>query len=81
MRASVRVPGRPGLREGVSFWVGRWTEAARARGWFFEPHAVAAYLGGVAAQEAVKLLTCMFVPIDNTFVYSGGLGLSAPLKL
>ena len=33
MRASVRVPGRPGLREGVSFWVGRWTEAARARGW------------------------------------------------
>jgi amyloid beta precursor protein binding protein 1 len=46
-----------------------------------EPHAVAAYLGGVAAQEAVKLLTCMFVPIDNTFVYSGGLGLSAPLRL
>ena len=46
-----------------------------------EPHAVAAYMGGVAAQEAVKLLTCMFVPIDNTFVYSGGLGVSAPFKL
>ena len=31
--------------------------------------------------SAVKLLTCLFVPIDNTFVYSGGLGLSAPLRL
>jgi len=45
-----------------------------------EPHAVAAYMGGIAAQEAVKLLTCMFVPIDNTFVYSGGLGVSASFR-
>jgi amyloid beta precursor protein binding protein 1 len=28
-------------------------------------------MGGVAAQEAIKVLTCQFVPINNAFVYNG----------
>merc|ERR1712071_416028 len=38
-------------------------------------HSVAAFLGGAAAQEGVKILTGQFVPIHNTVVYnavSGG---------
>lgn len=32
-------------------------------------HTTAAYLGGVAAQEIIKILTKQWVPINNTFVY------------
>jgi len=32
---------------------------------------VAAFLGGVAAQEAVKIITEQFIPINNTFIYNG----------
>lgn len=32
--------------------------------------AVAAWVGGVAAQEAVKLLTRQYVPLHNTLLYS-----------
>ena len=46
-----------------------------------EPHTVAAFLGGVAAQEAVKLLTHMFVPFDNCLIYNGALGLHTVLRL
>lgn len=28
-------------------------------------------LGGVIAQEAVKLLTHQFVPLNNTFIFNG----------
>lgn len=35
-----------------------------------ELHGVSALLGGVASQEAVKLLTRQFTPINNTFIYS-----------
>jgi NEDD8-activating enzyme E1 regulatory subunit len=35
-----------------------------------ELHNVASYLGGVAAQEAVKIITRQFVPINNTMVVS-----------
>ena len=37
----------------------------------------AAIIGGVAAQEAVKLLTHQYTPMDNTFVYCGIAGTSA----
>jgi amyloid beta precursor protein binding protein 1 len=47
-------------------------EIARAGGG--ELHTVAAVMGGVAAQEAVKILTGLFVPQDNTFVYNGIIG-------
>lgn len=35
-----------------------------------EIHAVSAFIGGVAAQEAIKLITHQFVPINNTLIYN-----------
>jgi len=32
-------------------------------------HTTAAYIGGVAAQEIIKILTKQWVPINNTFIY------------
>uniref|UniRef100_A0A7S1C6B9 NEDD8-activating enzyme E1 regulatory subunit n=1 Tax=Bicosoecida sp. CB-2014 TaxID=1486930 RepID=A0A7S1C6B9_9STRA len=42
-----------------------------------EPHNVAAVLGGVASQEAVKLITHQYEPLDNTFIFNGITGESA----
>lgn len=36
-----------------------------------EPHAVAAVMGGLVAQEAVKLITRQYVPVNNTYVFNG----------
>jgi amyloid beta precursor protein binding protein 1 len=36
-----------------------------------ELHNISALLGGVAAQEAVKVITRQFVPLDNTYVFNG----------
>jgi amyloid beta precursor protein binding protein 1 len=36
-----------------------------------EIHNVAAVVGGVASQEAVKLITGQYVPIDDTYIYNG----------
>lgn len=36
-----------------------------------EPQVVASYIGGVAAQEAVKQITHQFEPLNNTFIYNG----------
>lgn len=36
-----------------------------------EIHNIAAIVGGVASQEAVKLITGQYVPIDDTYVYNG----------
>ncbi|XP_030620727.1 NEDD8-activating enzyme E1 regulatory subunit isoform X1 [Chanos chanos] len=35
-----------------------------------EPHTVAAFLGGSAAQEAIKIITHQFVPFNNAFIYN-----------
>uniref|UniRef100_A0A8C7DVG3 NEDD8-activating enzyme E1 regulatory subunit n=1 Tax=Oncorhynchus kisutch TaxID=8019 RepID=A0A8C7DVG3_ONCKI len=35
-----------------------------------EPHTVASFLGGSAAQEAIKIITRQFVPFNNTFIYN-----------
>lgn len=35
-----------------------------------ELHSVAAYMGGAAAQEVIKLITHQFVPINNTYIYN-----------
>jgi amyloid beta precursor protein binding protein 1 len=35
-----------------------------------EPHALAAFIGGCAAQEAIKLLTKQYVPVDNLFLFN-----------
>ncbi|KAA8492658.1 NEDD8-activating enzyme E1 regulatory subunit AXL [Porphyridium purpureum] len=42
-----------------------------------ELHTVASVVGGVAAQEAVKLLTGQFQPLNNTFIFDGVRGASA----
>ncbi|KAH7717125.1 ThiF family protein, partial [Aphelenchoides avenae] len=36
-----------------------------------EPHVIAAILGGTVAQEAIKLATHQYVPVDNGLVYDG----------
>jgi len=36
-----------------------------------ELHPISALVGGVAAQEAVKLITGQYVPLDGLFVYNG----------
>ena len=36
-----------------------------------EIHNIAAVVGGVASQEAVKLITGQYVPFDDTYVYNG----------
>ncbi len=35
-----------------------------------EIHSVAAYVGGVAAQEVIKILTKQYVPLNNTYIYN-----------
>lgn len=36
-----------------------------------ELHVVSAVMGGMAAQEAIKLITQQFVPFTGTLVYNG----------
>jgi len=36
-----------------------------------EIHTVSSVVGGVASQEAVKIVTGQYVPLDNTYVYNG----------
>jgi len=36
-----------------------------------ELHVVAAVMGGMAAQEAIKLITRQFVPFEGTLIYNG----------
>ncbi|KAL7548205.1 hypothetical protein ACHAWF_013804 [Thalassiosira exigua] len=36
-----------------------------------EVHNIAAVVGGVASQEAVKLITAQYVPFDDTYIYNG----------
>ena len=36
-----------------------------------ELHGVAAFVGGIAAQEAIKILTGQYVPVDNTLIFDG----------
>jgi amyloid beta precursor protein binding protein 1 len=44
-----------------------------------ELHVVAAIMGGIAAQEAIKLLTCQFIPLKGTLIYNGMSGTSLVL--
>uniref|UniRef100_A0A7N8WK87 NEDD8-activating enzyme E1 regulatory subunit n=1 Tax=Mastacembelus armatus TaxID=205130 RepID=A0A7N8WK87_9TELE len=46
-----------------------------------EPHTVAAFLGGSAAQEAIKIVTHQFVPFNNTFIYNAMSQTSATFQL
>ncbi|CAI5700772.1 unnamed protein product [Peronospora effusa] len=46
-----------------------------------ELHNIAAVVGGVAAQEAVKLITHQFEPLNNTYVFNGISGVAATYQL
>jgi amyloid beta precursor protein binding protein 1 len=35
-----------------------------------ELHSVAAFMGGAAAQEVIKMIVCQFIPVNNTFIYN-----------
>lgn len=36
-----------------------------------ELHVIAALMGGVVAQEAIKLATLQYVPLNNTLIFDG----------
>jgi len=36
-----------------------------------EIHSIAAFMGGIAAQEIIKLITGQYKPIQNTYIYNG----------
>uniref|UniRef100_H3AMY6 NEDD8-activating enzyme E1 regulatory subunit n=1 Tax=Latimeria chalumnae TaxID=7897 RepID=H3AMY6_LATCH len=46
-----------------------------------EPHTVAAFLGGAAAHEVVKIITGQFVPFNNTFIYNAMSQTAATFRL
>lgn len=41
------------------------------RGAYSDTPSTAAFLGGLAAQEAIKVMTVQYLPLDNTCVYDG----------
>lgn len=46
-----------------------------------EVHSIAAYIGGCAAHEAVKIITAQYVPIHNTHIYNAITATSATFTL
>ena len=36
-----------------------------------ELHSIAAFMGGMLAQETIKIITGQFVPFNNTLIYNG----------
>lgn len=46
-----------------------------------EIHNIASVIGGVASQEAVKLITHQYVPLNNTYVFNGMSSIAAVYKL
>lgn len=46
-----------------------------------EVHTVSALIGGVAAQEAVKIITHKYIPLNNTFIYNGVVGCADTYEL
>jgi len=46
-----------------------------------ELHNIAAFMGGIAAQEVLKAITKMYVPVNNTYLFNGMKTTSASLQL
>lgn len=46
-----------------------------------ELHSISAFMGGMAAQEAVKIITHLWVPANNTIVYNGIAGTVLTMEL
>jgi amyloid beta precursor protein binding protein 1 len=55
-----------------------WCSSCRANGG--EIHNIAALMGGIGGQEAVKLITHQYVALDNTDVYDGIRGKTKTFK-
>ena len=47
---------------------------------FSENHNVAAVIGGVGSQEAVKIITGQYVPIVNTYTFNGIAGVAGVFR-
>jgi len=45
-----------------------------------EIHNVSAFIGGVAAQEVIKILTKQYVPLNNTLIFNGIFGSCSIVK-
>lgn len=46
-----------------------------------ELHSVAAYIGGVASQEVIKIITKQYVPINNTYMYNAATSTSSTAEM
>ena len=46
-----------------------------------ELHSIAAFIGGAAAQEVIKIITHQFVPFSNTYIYNAITASSATFQL
>ncbi len=46
-----------------------------------EIHSIAAFIGGVASQEIIKLITHQFLPFNNTLIYDAGSSKTKTLNL
>jgi NEDD8-activating enzyme E1 regulatory subunit len=46
-----------------------------------ELHTTASLIGGIAAQEAVKLITTQYMPLNNTYIYNGIAGVGGVLRV
>lgn len=46
-----------------------------------ELHNIAALMGGVASQEAIKIITHQFVPLNHTYLFNGIAGVAAAYDL
>jgi NEDD8-activating enzyme E1 regulatory subunit len=55
------------------------TEVGRLAG--HELHNISALTGGMVAQEAIKIITRQYVPVDNTCVFDGIRGMTLVLRL
>lgn len=57
--------------EGATVLVTRAHAAEITRYGGCELHNISAMIGGIAAQEAVKIITHQYVPLNNTYIYNG----------
>lgn len=44
-------------------------------------HCTAAFIGGVASQEIVKIVTHQYIPLNNSFVFNGIASCGATLRI
>jgi len=46
-----------------------------------EQHAIAALVGGIAGEEAFKLVAHQFIPLNNTLIYNGNFATTCRFEL